>query len=271
MWPLGLQILLGEATAPPQVREPHARPEHGPSEWLSLNDLTRGAVLRLLARIAPPPVPETGPGHRHNGLSAEAAWALCAHAMRRAFPGLAEEVNRTEAQTPKCVQPRADKHPKAFTYNLGHDRLPFVSLHYRDRPRDLLVMAHEFGHALQIVASAPLRTGQMPPIARECCAFLAELALIRHCSAARPALSAAHAADTAEYFGVDRLRLQHALQGARTPYRYDWNYPLARRRAADLMAQGTPKVLCALYRAGAEGGRQLNRDVHALGLEACAA
>ncbi|MGZ2259396.1 hypothetical protein [Roseobacter sp. A03A-229] len=144
-------------------------------------------------------------------------------------------------------------------------------MHYRDSAADLLALAHEFGHAVQIVASWSAGTGQMPPVARECCAFLAEQALLRHCAACFPVLTYAHHADDMIYFGANRDALEDAMTNWQTGYRYEWNYPLARHVAARLFESGPSNELCALYRAGPDGGAWVRRQLDRLNAEEVAA
>ncbi len=269
MFPLGLKVLLGEVENPP-VSEA-SRPKHQATiaDWLEFNGLTREAVLRQLALIEPldGDAFDRSEVQPHLGLTADEAWALCAAVMRAAFPGLKPEIDKIETWAPKCLQPKSTKHSKPFTYDLGFQKLPFVSLHYQDRPADLLAMAHEFGHAVQIVASWQSGEGQMPPVARECCAFMAELALLNAQKGKAEVLLVCHQADDIAYFGENKAALEDAFFEDYSPYRYDWNYPLARQLAARLMkARGTDQAV-AIFRAG-QGGGQLIANVEAEGLAA---
>lgn len=252
----------------PQAERSQSEPRTTISDWLAVNGLARERVLRYLAMIAPVEVSPlkgaTLPSHL--GMPVKEAWELCANAMRAAFPDLAVAINWIEAETPKCLQPKSAKHPKPFTYDLGFGILPFVSLHYQGRASDLLAMAHEFGHAVQIVASWASEEGQMPPVARECCAFIAELAIVRHSDVRFPQLVARHSADDALYFGKARVLLENALRDEQIPYQYDWNYPLARRIAVELTQKGEAGRVCALYRSGQNGGHQLSSMMEAIGI-----
>lgn len=256
---------------PPKNGRPQSQQRAKSSDWLKVNGLTRGIVLRQLVMIKEPnraSITKTSPPL---GMSAEAAWALCARSMHSAFPGLAGEIASTEAKTPKCLEPKAVKHPKSFTYDLGFNNPPFVSVHYQDRASDLLVMAHEFGHAVQITAGWGNGKGQMPPLARECCAFLAELALVQQCTGRFPALMSTHLADDTVYFGENKVALKDAMWDPRRPYQYDWNYPLARLIAAHLFKNCGADQACAIYRAGTGGGQRLNRFAETLDMGGLAA
>jgi hypothetical protein len=257
VFPLGLKVLLGEAENSP-VRKTSQHPESQASiaDWLDFNGLTRETTLRLLALIEPADfVTDDEPKLQlHLDLTADEAWTLCADSMRVAFPNLKPEIEKIEAKTPKCLQPKGIKHPEPFTYDLGFPNLPFVSQHYSGRAKDLLMMAHEFGHAVQIVASWMSGEGQMPPVVRECCAFIAEQALLDVGPGNSDALLAGHRADSAVYFGKNRRALYQALEDASTPYQYEWNYLLARMMAAHLWEKKGREGMTELFRAGRDGG-----------------
>ena len=226
------------------------------SDWLKFNGLTRKAALRQLALIEPidGSAFDKAEVQPRLGMRAKEAWTLCAEAMREVFPVLKPEIDQIEANAPKCLQPKNIKHPKPFTYDLGFQNLPFVSLHYQDRPADLLAVAHEFGHAVQIVASWRSREVQMPPVARECCAFMAELSLLTIQIERAEDLSVCHQMDDVLYLEESKTVLKSALLDDQSPYRYDWNYPLARQLAGQLMKAGETDQAAAIFRSGQDGG-----------------
>lgn len=255
MLPLGLNILLGEVEMPTRAEHTPRRGKATASDWLKLNGLTREIVLSQLTLIEQVYVDDFDRSKvgSHLGLSADAAWALSAASMRAVFPSLAAEIDRVETETPKCLLPKRMKHSKPFTYDLGFQKLPFVSLHYKDRPADLLAMAHELGHAVQIAASWESGEGIMPPVARESCAFMGELAMLQHCQDRFPFLLSAHDADGSNYFGDRTRELELAVQDCKAPYQYGWNYPLARIAAERLILD--PGQADRLFKAGKRGGK----------------
>lgn len=270
MLPLGLKVLLGEAKNPPVSKVSQSKRRATIADWLEFNGLSREAVLRQLALIEPlyGYALDISEAQSYLGLSADKAWALCAEAMRAAFPGLKPEIDQIEAGAPKCLKRKSIKHPEPFTYDLGFQKLPFVSLHYRGLAKDLLMMAHEFGHAVQIVASWQCGEGQMPPIARECCAFIAELALLGAWTKNPGVLLAGYRADSAVYFGANRGALLDALENISPPYRYEWNYPLARIMAAHLWEDKDREGMSELFRAGRNGGAVFTQKMASAELEA---
>ena len=72
-----------------------------------------------------------------------------------------------------------------YTVDCGAGQSPLVVMNWGGQPTDLMCWAHEAAHALQIILSG---TDTMPPIARETCAFLGELLLLRFVQKSDPAL-----------------------------------------------------------------------------------
>jgi hypothetical protein len=95
-----------------------------------------------------------------------------------------------------------------------------------------MLIAHEFAHALQIVASG----GKfVPPVAREVCAFVGEAALLlrlRQIDDIRyTGLRQVWRRDDRKYLISDGRDLESALDNPDSAYRYNWNYPIARHLA----------------------------------------
>ena len=188
----------------------------------------------------------------------QTVWQSCADALARAFPGLAAEIDEVATGSPTCFSTENSKHPKPFTYDLGPNNLPFVSVPYRHTPFDVLAIAHEFGHAVQIVASYSRHELQSPPVARETCAFLSELAFLEFCTFTDvPTLSAAHHQEDHNYLKDCGNLLRSGLKSPNATYLYDWNYPIARHIAALAVATGQRDWAERLFRAGVQGGSLL--------------
>lgn len=105
-----------------------------------------------------------------------------------------------------------------------------VSMCYVGSAADLLCVAHELGHALQLSL-----TGDrfVPPVYRELAAFAAEAIFLRYIEVERPdlsdALQAAWGNDSQIYLQDDARELLEALQASDiSSYIYRQNYPLAR-------------------------------------------
>jgi hypothetical protein len=207
------------------------------TDWLELHGLTALQCEIVLARaIDPGSDAPTAAGTHPCGLTAEAAWQLAADALAAAFPDGAATVEITRRGAVRDFRPRGPRSRRPFTFPAGPNR-PVVALDYDGRIGDLLNVAHEFGHAVQIAATG----GFVPPVSRELCAFLSELALLArlgiHLPALHPLALAAWRAANRHYMVRDGAVLARALRDRASPYRYDWNYPVARVLASECLAQ----------------------------------
>ena len=109
-----------------------------------------------------------------NKMSGKTVWQLAADALLQLWPEQKQLITTTAKSTVvhfhvEVEQPR--------TIDNGPDAPPEVYINYQKRIEDILAVAHEFGHALQIVANQSRFT---PPILRELAAFISELALLHH-------------------------------------------------------------------------------------------
>lgn len=116
---------------------------------------------------------------------------------------------------------------------------------------DLICLAHEVAHAVQLQLSAG---SFMPPVARETCAFLGELALIDWAKQTQTDLAAklleVWREENQRYFADDCVLLRAALGDPESAYTYRMNYPLA--RAAAVVMWRTGADLQRLFKAGSE-------------------
>ena len=121
------------------------------------------------------------------------------------------------------------------TIDPGRGGTPVIVMDWQGRVGDLLCLAHECAHALQIRLSGHCTT---PPIVRETCAFLGELLLVDHARRHDPALFGellqTWRAENAAYLGTDLDALANAVADPRTVYQYRLNYPVARLAAVQL-------------------------------------
>ncbi|MEO9897626.1 MAG: hypothetical protein ABJF05_14725 [Paracoccaceae bacterium] len=132
---------------------------------------------------------------------------------------------------------------------------PTISMIWSGEVADLMCLAHETGHAAQIILSG---TDKMPPVARETCGFIAELALIAHLQKHNQPLHQAALAvwfeENKSYLGTDVVSLTDALKDPGTAYQYRFNYPIARLAAVRVFdARETGRVLTDLFASGAAG------------------
>lgn len=227
------------------------RREHYLADWLALHELDAVECGRILDDMADD-LPEGDGVHppsdaAYQAPELKAAWQSTIEAMREFLPERRDMIDDTFEHTDKIAVDR-EKSRKALTLDNGPTSYPTILFSYRGEPIDCLVMAHEFGHALQIRASG----GKfIPPIMRETCAFLGEGALLSHAmhrDAARyPHLAAAWRKDSDRYFGAQRERLRAALAAPATPYRYAWNYPIARHLANRIARYGSRDWIWSVF------------------------
>ena len=114
---------------------------------------------------------------------------------------------------------------------------PVIHIIWSGCVADLICLAHEISHAVQVILSAHVF---MVPVAREVCAFLGELALIKFAMGENDALywqlCTVWRRQNARYLGSDVARLLDDLKIMSSPYVYRHNYPLARVAAMSLFA-----------------------------------
>jgi hypothetical protein len=164
--------------------------------------------------------------------------------MRASFPQAAGVIGKVRDTAIRAFDADA-RVPRPFT--VPADGAPAVVLRYRGRVADLITVAHEFGHAVQISASG----GFVPPVSREVCAFVSELVLLKLLRVEMPdlhgAVRAAWQARNRSYLGRDRTLLALALRDPGSVYHYGWNYPIARVLASECVEQLPAGALWAIF------------------------
>ena len=144
------------------------------------------------------------------------------------------------------------------TIDAGKGKFPVIVMDWQNKPGDLICLAHEAAHALQIMLSNHM---MMPPLARETCAFLGELLLIEKTRKLSPSLFASlqmvWQAENETYLATDLDVLSDALADLETPYHYRQNYPIARLAAVQLFRQGRGAWLHSLFASGCDGMKHL--------------
>jgi hypothetical protein len=210
---------------------------HSLSDWLALHDLnpvTCRQILDLMPRAAANARGKDD-GLGYDAIDPELAWLRTVEAMRDFFPKQQGVIEDTFEKTTKIVLDEGEKSRRSFTLDNGPGTYPTIVYSYREAPIDSLVIAHEFAHAVQIRASRGKFIG---PVIREICAFLGEGALLsyvlRRDTTLHTHLVQAWGEANRRYFGVQRERLQAALLTPDAPYKYTWNYPIARYLAIQL-------------------------------------
>lgn len=217
-------------------------------DWLELHGLTAQDCAQLVAIDlpdaatgdgAPPASWPDGPG----------LWSLVAAALSAQLPEMAEDIVRAEAQTIVNFAPDPARHPRPFALYLAEKGKVYASLPLSGSAKDVILVAHEFGHALQLHLVADKG---VPPILRETCAFLSEEMLLEALPDLAPLYTAAVGARLAAFrarnLGPMRADLLKALHNPSAIYQYDWNYPPARGLALGLLRQRDAGTAVALYR-----------------------
>jgi hypothetical protein len=215
---------------------------HSLSDWLALHEIdpvTCRLLLDAMTReAAGEPSIHQALNSAYQAIDLESAWLRTVEAMRYFLSEQQNFIDDTFEKTVKIVVHQNGKSRKAVTLDNGPTAYPTILLSYRSEPSDSLVIAHEFAHALQIRAS---RGKFVSPIIREVCAFLGEGALLSHtlhCNAAEYTnLMQVWQDDNYKYFGAQRNRLRAALLRPDEPYKYSWNYPVARFLAIRISEQ----------------------------------
>ncbi len=239
-----------------QQPQPQQQPQHSLEDWLKLHRLGAQQCREMLALPLPAEAESKVVGlsklrAEKAGLGASEAWALARDALGNVFNEESLCLAQVHSSTQTLFDPDPEKFPRAFTLNDGGAGVPLVVCNYRGGIADILTLAHEFGHAVQLVASG---ANFVAPAPREICAFLSELALLEHLRTQNPAL---HVKAKGVWQGAvgntwrnDRIDLLAALdapdpQGC--SYDYQWNYPVARLLAIRAFTSLPPQALWPLF------------------------
>lgn len=230
---------------------------HSLSDWLALHELDAVACRRILDAAAREAACEPAGHNKRSALGSyyalgpEADWLRTADAMRAFFPAQWSIIDDTFQKTVKTLVEQRNKYPRALTLDNGPTTYPTILYSYLGKPSDSLVIAHEFGHALQIRAS---QGKLVPPIIREVCAFIGEMALLSHalCSDAAQysRIFKVWHRDNRKYLGTNRDHLNLALSRPETPYNYSWNYPIARYLAIQISQRYSRDRMWTLFEGG---------------------
>ena len=222
------------------------------SDWLALHGLTADQCLRLLAASSryrePQPLNRAEVRAAPCAIPPSDVWRHASRAFGMAMQPPAAIAERVLAETVTNFAPDPVRYPRAFTLHDDGKGHPYVSCAYRGQIGDFMAVAHEFGHAVQIIASG---ARFVAPVLRETCAFLAELAASDPHDSCRsgyePQAVMAWRAENRVFFGKYRRILAEALDNPEAAYTYDWNYPIARLIAIEARARFSPADLWQLF------------------------
>jgi hypothetical protein len=221
----------------PESREPTL------AAWLATNGLSRASCAALLRGDEPGAAPAAKPAV--TGLDPEQAWAVVVAALAAALPAGREAVARAASGTRLILDGTGRLPRRAMALRDAGDGRPAVVFRPDGTARDLIVLAHEFGHAMNYREAGLL---DPPPILREACALLCETLVLS--GLPQPLAVAAaplHDRRRARHLGPGRHSLLTALEQPEAPYDYDWNYPPARRVADALLARGEADEIATLF------------------------
>lgn len=235
-------------------------------QWLTLHGFTANTVQDVIAAFAANQlldrhcfVTEEIPADDVAiGITDRAACydQLVIPAILAGFDGDPRIADRLEKVTFADPEPCDENIPR--TENNGRQEPPNIVMGWDRRVDDLMCLAHEAGHALQIMLSG---NGIMPPVGRETCAFVAELLLLdytrQHAPGVFHMLHRVWLEENAVYLDSDLEALSASLRDPDTRYHYRQNYPLARLAAVYLFSRGQRGWLKDLFSAGQDGMKHL--------------
>jgi len=234
---------------------------HSLSDWLALHELDTASCRRVLdtmtCEATDEPAADMKPGLADQALNPETDWLRTAEAMREFLPEQHSNIDDTFENTVRTVAERLDRSRKALTLDNGAAAYPTILYTYYGEPADSLVIAHEFAHAVQIRAS---QGKFVVPVLREVCAFLGEGALLSHAlrrdETQYASLAQAWGADNHKYLVRQRDQLKKDLMQPNTPYKYLWNYPIARYLAIQIAKHFSGDAIWDIF-----GGKSSVQDV----------
>lgn len=225
------------------------------SEWLRLHELSVDTVSDCIGCIESGHLPLDLDGRQEDqGTAAKYGFesldlvlgtvitpalsaALCMESS--AFAALVQSIGWNDVS--------AGELPHTIDHGVGQP--PEIRMSWQGSISDLMCLAHEVAHAVQLQLSAG---SFMPPVARETCAFLGELALIDWARRTQTDLAEklllVWRKENLRYFRNDCALLHAALEDPESAYNYRMNYPLARAAAVVMWRAGAD--LQRLFKAG---------------------
>ncbi|WP_299751236.1 hypothetical protein [uncultured Tateyamaria sp.] len=176
-------------------------------------------------------------------------------ALVEGFPGNSDIAKTLRSSEFKSLTIEQVFHPN--TLDLGVTLSLADVMCWRARPEDLMYLARETAHTLQVLLSGP---DTMPPIARETCKFIGELLLLRFVQKHDPAvfheLQEVWVEKNEGALLDDLDSLADGLLNPETLCHYNQNYPLARLAAVQLIG-GDDISLGELFSSGASAMKHL--------------
>lgn len=219
--------------------------------WLRMHALS-AQTCKTLLNLTPQPMPvpdRSAPAMIPDGPT---LWSRTADCLAQELPTLEGEIRKVAEQTRVDFAPDRQKYPRPFTLHIPVQGHIHVSCPLTGEAQDVLTVAHEFGHALQLTCCPKTA---LPPVLRETCAFVVEAVVAarpdQHDTALSRLVRAAYARRSSTDLGPVAQRLRAVLDTPQAPYDYGWNYPPARQIARRLVHGQTPpdtRILTGLFR-----------------------
>ena len=187
-------------------------------------------------------------------MDSRAAWSMARIALKNMCPEIELESSIAHDQAETHLAPCERKYPEPFTVDLGKACPPFVSAHFDGSVNGLVLIAHEFGHAVQIVATSRhsgKSTSRVPPAAREVCALLSEIAMLRYLNVGyriRQPHTNGFRGRWCQYLGTSMRALIFASKRPDTPYDASWDYALAATWAISLVKTKSTDLVTRRFR-----------------------
>ena len=212
-----------------------SRPQYTIKDWLDLHGLTQDEALKLCqvirrtykSQLDAETIPK-------NERSFPAKLELQACLENIVVPALTDLLG-PEAKVEQVIGNvelltfEPDALSLAHTTLCKEKKIPSVRLVWEGKPENLITLAHETGHAVQMALS---NFQFMPPVQREVCAFLSETAVLTHVKNLNlnlfDQLRIDFNAKSKVYLQRNLDRLENDLTALCTAYEYRMNYPFAR-------------------------------------------
>ena len=232
------------------------KPQYTVQDWLELHELTSEELLDYCGVMGQKLLIERREENRKASKSLsfdmeQSIEYLVLPALRDLLGITASETHDLSAV--KIVKHKAGDLDLPFTEWDAKTNAPAIHVVWSGISDDLICLAHEMAHAAQMILS---KGTFMPPVAREACAFLGELALIRYAKAQSgilySKLKAVWNTENQHYLGSDVAQLESDLNVRSRPYHYRHNYPLARVAAMALFAERGAEAIKNIFASGAD-------------------
>ena len=207
--------------------------KHTLEDWLHLHNISAPIMLKYLKQIKVPLAPKRDislPTKMPSRLSFNQALEWVTDGIQLYFPKHSLDFLKLISLIEYKKQGDSMDYPCVTFGGLGTQ--PTVYCDFDGSPENVLILAHEYGHAIQFMAA---QKDFIPPILRETFAFLIELIMVQHAKTKSndfwTYLRWEIKQDNRVYFGRDLRALSSAILLPNFGYYYRANYTPARALA----------------------------------------